>query len=73
MRSMHTSASAPNPARHPPAGWSAAMGAQMRFFLLAGVILTVGLSVAEAQEREFGAKIGPSFSVVLFDPDEGGE
>ena len=45
----------------------------MRFFLLAGVILTVGLSVAEAQEREFGAKIGPSFSSVSFDPDEGGD
>ena len=45
----------------------------MRFFLLAGVLLTVGLSVAEAQEREFGAKIGPSFSSVSFDPDEGGD
>jgi Outer membrane protein beta-barrel domain len=45
----------------------------MRFFLFLAVILTVGLSAASAQEREFGVKAGPSFSAVSFDPDQGGE
>jgi hypothetical protein len=36
------------------------------------VLLTAAASAASAQDRQFGAKVGASFSEVTFDPDQGG-
>jgi hypothetical protein len=45
----------------------------MRLATCTALCIAVGASVVAAQERQFGAKAGPSFSTVAFDPDEGDE
>jgi hypothetical protein len=45
----------------------------MRRFVLVGVILAAMASAAGAQERQIGAKVGPSFAILEFDPSVGNE
>lgn len=45
----------------------------MRCVVCLGLILAISAPAALAQERQIGAKAGPSFSTVVFDPDEGDE
>lgn len=45
----------------------------MRRVTYLGLILAVSVSTAAAQERQIGAKAGPNFSMVVFDPDPGDE
>jgi hypothetical protein len=45
----------------------------MRCVVCLGLILAINAPGATAQERQIGAKAGPSFSTVVFDPDEGDE
>jgi hypothetical protein len=43
----------------------------MRLSLIA-IVIFAGSATAAAQEREFGAKAGPGFSMLAFEPDESG-
>jgi hypothetical protein len=45
----------------------------MLSLVLVGVILVGAASTAIAQERQLGAKVGPSFSILEFDPSVGDE
>lgn len=45
----------------------------MRRALLAAAIVALLTCGAEAQERQLGAKLGPSFATVSFEPDQGDE
>jgi hypothetical protein len=45
----------------------------MRHAVSLGLILAVCTSAVAAQGRQIGAKAGPNFSMVVFDPDQGDE
>ena len=45
----------------------------MRSAIAVVAVLTLGSAAASAQEFEFGAKAGPSFGMLAFEPDEGGD